>query len=155
MLVPLALKLAGSPYLFGWARPVPVNWGRLANPRRDVALVAAAGPAANLLMLAVWILLGVLISVIAQSWMWPLLQMVRAGIIINCALIVVNLVPIPPLDGSRIVSAMLPSHLAKSYNRYERFGLLLVLVLLFTGVLGNILDPVLRLMVSLSLGALG
>jgi len=155
VLVPLGLKLAGSPYLFGWARPVPVDWSRLRRPRRDMALVALAGPGANLVMLGAWVALGMLLSAVAAAPGGGLPgAMVRAGIVINSILIVVNLVPIPPLDGSRVVSALLPPAAAAQYGRFEHLGLVLVLVLLLTGVLGAVLGPVLRVVIGLSLGAL-
>ncbi len=155
VLVPLALRLAGSPYLFGWARPVPVNFANLPNPRRDMALVALAGPAANVVMLSAWIVIGILARAAAVNPGGALIPMVQAGIIINSLLIVVNLVPIPPLDGSRVMSALLPPVLAARYNRFERFGLVIVLLLLLSGILGAVLNPILRVVVGLSLGAVG
>jgi Zn-dependent protease len=141
VLIPLALKLLGSPFLFGWAKPVPVNWRNLRHFRRDVALVAAAGPAANLVMLAGWSLLlgspaGAIPFVNAMSW---------TGVLFNATIMALNLIPIPPLDGSRIVTAVLPARLAVLYNRAEPFGLVLVALLLFSGILGGMLRPVLAL----------
>ncbi len=141
VLVPLALKLLGSPFLFGWAKPVPVNWRNLRHFRRDVALVAAAGPAANLGMLIGWsLLLG---SAAAQYGF--VADMCRTGIVFNAVIMTLNLFPIPPLDGSRIVTAVLPARLAVAYNRLEPFGLLLTAALLFSGILGGMLGPVLGL----------
>jgi Zn-dependent protease len=141
VLVPLALKLMGSPFLFGWAKPVPVDWRNLRSFRRDVALVAAAGPAANLCMLVGWSLLlgspaGALPFVNAMCW---------TGVVFNATIMALNLIPVPPLDGSRIVTAILPARLAVLYNRVEPFGLLLVALLLFSGILGGVLRPVLAL----------
>lgn len=141
VLIPLALKLLGSPFLFGWAKPVPVNWRNLRHFRRDVALVAAAGPASNLCMLVGWaLLLGSPVAahpfVSAMSW---------TGVLFNATIMALNLIPIPPLDGSRIVTAVLPARLAVLYNRVEPFGLLLVAVLLFSGILGGLLRPLLGL----------
>jgi Zn-dependent protease len=141
VLVPLALKLLGSPFLFGWAKPVPVNWRNLRHFRRDVALVAAAGPAANLGMLIGWsLLLG------SAAAGFPFVEaMCRTGIIFNAVIMTLNLIPIPPLDGSRIVTAVLPAHLAVVYNRLEPFGLAVTALLLFSGILGGLLGPVLGL----------
>lgn len=141
VLVPLALKLLGSPFLFGWAKPVPVNWRNLRHFRRDVALVAAAGPAANLGMLIGWsLLLG---SAAADTSFVK--DMCWTGVFFNATIMTLNLIPIPPLDGSRIVTAALPARLAVVYNRLEPFGLVLTALLLFSGILGGLLGPVLGL----------
>lgn len=141
VLVPLALKLLGSPFLFGWAKPVPVNWRNLRHFRRDVALVAAAGPAANLGMLIGWsLLLG---SAAADTSF--IKDMCWTGVLFNATIMTLNLIPIPPLDGSRIVTAVLPARLAAAYNRLEPFGLLLTALLLFSGILGGLLGPMLGL----------
>lgn len=141
VLIPLALKLLGSPFLFGWAKPVPVDWRNLRNFRRDVALVAAAGPAANLAMLAGWSLL-----LRSNAAGIPFVEeMCMTGVAFNAVIMALNLIPIPPLDGSRIVTAVLPARLAVLYNRVEPFGLVLVALLLFSGILGGLLRPVLAL----------
>jgi len=145
VLVPAALLLMKSPFLFGWAKPVPVDWRRLRNPRRDMALVALAGPGANLLMLIGWVLIAAAVGGVLPALgtlREPLLYLIQAGIIANSVLLVVNLVPIPPLDGSRVVAALLPPALAARYGRMEPFGLLIVVALLATGVLGALLRPV-------------
>ncbi|MCC7410390.1 MAG: site-2 protease family protein [Gammaproteobacteria bacterium] len=143
VVVPGLLLLAHSPFLFGWAKPVPVDWRRLRHPRRDMALVALAGPAANLLMLAGWLLVALagLHGALAGPLAAPLLEMVKFGIMINSVLMLVNLVPVPPLDGSRVVTALLPPPLAIRYNRLEPYGLIILAVLLVTGVLGTMLRP--------------
>ena len=139
VLVPLVLKLVGSPFLFGWAKPVPVNWRNLRHFRRDMALVAVAGPAANLLMFAGWT--AVLASPLGAL---PLVaDMCGAGVIVNATIMLLNLFPIPPLDGSRILTAALPRNLAVAYNRLEPFGLILAALLLFSGILGGLLGPML------------
>jgi len=141
VLVPLALKLLGSPFLFGWAKPVPVNWRNLRHFRRDMALVAAAGPAANLAMLIGWSLL--LSSPVGRHPFFN--DMCWTGVLFNATIMALNLIPIPPLDGSRIVTAVLPPRLAVVYNRLEPFGLVLTALLLFSGILGWLMGPVLML----------
>lgn len=139
ILVPLALKLLGSSFLFGWAKPVPVTWRNLRNLRRDIALVAIAGPCANLLMLTGWaLLLGSPVgdSAFVQDMCWT-------GVAFNATIMALNLIPIPPLDGSRIVTAALPARAAVLYNRLEPFGLVLTALLLMSGILGWLMEPVL------------
>ncbi len=146
VLVPLAMYLL-SGFLFGWAKPVPIDWRNLKSPRRDVALVSAAGPLSNLIMALGWLgimKLGVLIHTPGLSQ--PLIYMGLAGIIINGFMLVLNLIPIPPLDGSRIVSAFLPPKWARNYGRIEPYGLVILMALLFSGALGSIFIPVLELL---------
>lgn len=141
LLVPVVLYLS-SGALFGWAKPVPVVWRNLRHLRRDFALVAAAGPGANFLMGLGWFALWVLL--IRLKFETPpdfLLKMCWAGIMFNTTIMLINLLPVPPLDGSRIVTAMLPPRAALIYNRVERFGLLLLALLLFSGLLATLLDP--------------
>ena len=138
LLVPIGLKLMGSPFLFGWAKPVPVDWRNLRQLPRDIALVAAAGPASNLLMLVAWAMLIAVSS--PRSLLW---EMGWTGVFFNATIMALNLVPIPPLDGSRIVTALLPPRVARAYNRYERLGLVLMLLLVVSGALGKLLNPVL------------
>ncbi len=142
--MPLLLLLV-SPFVFGWAKPVPVTWENLRNPKRDMALVAIAGPAANLAMVLFWVLViklaGLFEGALPASGVEFLYLMGAAGIIINIVLMVLNMIPIPPLDGSRVVSSMLPGAWANSYSRLEPYGLVILLVLLVTGVLGKVLTP--------------
>ena len=143
VIVPCILVLSGnSP--FGWAKPVPVNWQNLHQPKRDMALVAFAGPLSNLIMLMLWaLLLKLIISTVSSHGLISsaLIVMAEAGIVINSILMILNLFPIPPLDGSRIVTSLLPGNLARVYARLEPVGLILVLILFFTGYLGKILMP--------------
>ncbi len=151
VLLPLLMILTMG-IAFGWAKPVPIDWRNLRHPRRDMALVAAAGPLANLFMLIIWILFLMLASGLAElaSHMIPLLvAMAEVGIIINIVLIVLNLIPLPPLDGSRIVAAFLSPSMALKYHKLERWGLLILVALLFTGVLSKILEPAVELSLSL------
>ncbi|MCZ6717791.1 MAG: site-2 protease family protein [Gammaproteobacteria bacterium] len=143
VLVPTVLLLAGG-FIFGWAKPVPVTWENLKNPKRDMALVAIAGPAANLLMIIFWAALVKLAVILAGSLDWvaqPLAYMGRAGVFINSILLILNLFPLPPLDGSRVLSAMLPGPMAWQLSRIEPYGLIILLVLLISGLLGKWLWP--------------
>ena len=143
VLVPTVLLLAGG-FIFGWAKPVPVTWENLKNPKRDMALVAIAGPAANLLMIIFWAALVKFAVILAGSLDWvaqPLAYMGRAGVFINSILLILNLFPLPPLDGSRVLSAMLPGPMAWQLSRIEPYGLIILLVLLISGLLGKWLWP--------------
>ncbi len=140
ILLPGLLLLSGTGFIFGWAKPVPVNPNNLRNPKRDMALVAMAGPASNLLMALGWAMMvrfGILVDTAFASL--PMIYMGIAGISINLVLAIINLLPIPPLDGSRILSGILPDRLAWQYNRFEPYGFYLLLFLLATGMLGAML----------------
>ena len=141
IVVPGLLLISFTGFIFGWAKPVPVDARNFKNPRKAMAIVAMAGPLANLLMAIGWALLvriGVMVQQI-ESISLPLIYSGVAGITINLVLGLINLLPIPPLDGSRIVTGLLPSRLAWQYNRLERFGFIILLALLMTGGLGYIL----------------
>ncbi len=143
ILVPAATFLL-SGFLFGWAKPVPVNFDGLRRPRRDMALVALAGPGANLVMALFWALMMRFGFGFEQTLPWaaqPLIYMAYAGILINAILLVLNLLPILPLDGGRVVAALLPPRLEAGYAQMEPWGLVIILVLLFTGLLQVIVGP--------------
>lgn len=141
VLVPgLMLFLTG--FVFGWARPVPVDARNLRHPRRDMAWVAAAGPFANLCMALTWALLAQVGGAIGGWAGAPLVYMAVAGIFINTILMVLNLLPLPPLDGGRVAVGVLPAHLARPLARIEPYGIWILLALLFTGLLGGILWPI-------------
>lgn len=132
ILVPLLLFFMGG-FIFGWAKPVPINWGNLKNPRRDMAYVAVAGPAANLIMAIFWgIVAKIAMSIHASSPEAGVIfyNMGLAGVMVNIALLVLNMIPIPPLDGSRVVTSFLPPDLAEKYNRLERWGFFILLAML-------------------------
>jgi len=137
VLVPgLLYALAGI--VFGWAKPVPVNWDKLRNPRRDMALVALAGPLANVVMLLIWAAVAKLGLAYGQDYF---VATGLAGIMINAVLIALNLLPVPPLDGSRVVSALLPAEMALQYGRIEPYGLIILLVLIGSGALSRLMEP--------------
>ncbi|GHU29661.1 peptidase M50 [Betaproteobacteria bacterium] len=139
----LSYLAVGNAILFGWAKPVPVNFGRLRNPKRDMLWVAAAGPGVNLLMAFGWALLLKLVMTLPDGmYTLPLVKMSVVGININLVLMVLNLLPLPPLDGGRIAVSLLPYRLAVPFSRLERWGFPILLLLLFTHTLDLILWPV-------------
>ncbi|MFM8547974.1 MAG: site-2 protease family protein [Betaproteobacteria bacterium] len=148
LLVPALILLAGKllgagGMLFGWAKPVPVDASAFRSPRRDLGLVAAAGPGANILMAIAWALLFKLL-IVFEIGVEFLLLMSQAGILCNIGLAALNLLPVPPLDGGRIVASVLPLPAAIVWYRLERYGLLIVLALLASGLLGAVLSPAIR-----------
>ena len=144
IVVPTIMYFA-SGFIFGWARPVPVNWRNLGHPRRDMALVAIAGPVANLLMLFFWAISAkiILLSGSDSNYLTQLLLiMCSIGITINIVLMILNLFPLLPLDGGRVLTAMLPPNLAIPFSRLEPYGLIILVLLLVSGILWKILIPV-------------
>lgn len=133
---------AGTAMLFGWAKPVPVNFGRLRHPKRDMLWVAAAGPAVNLLMALAWAGVFKLVFLMPfNTFSHPLAEMSRTGINVNLVLMVLNLLPLPPLDGGRIAVSLLPYAQAVKFAQLERWGFPILLLLMFTGILGDIMWP--------------
>ena len=142
IVLPLAILLfSGDSFLFGYAKPVPVDFGRLRRPKRDMLWVAAAGPLANLGMALGWAAcLKLAWALPDNSFTLPLTEMSKIGIVTNCVLMVLNLLPLPPLDGGRIAVSLLPHSLAWRFARLERWGFPILLVLLFTGILGAVMN---------------
>ena len=149
IIVPIVLFLLGG-FIFGWAKPVPVNWSNLKKPRRDMALVALAGPIANLFMALLWAVIAkitilILATNISSTSIKDILTFFllagEYGILINLVLMVLNLVPIPPLDGSRVVSALLPKKAAYQYGRIEPYGIWILIALLAFKILHLIIFP--------------
>ena len=140
VVVPILMLLLGG-FLFGWAKPVPVGMRNLRNPRRDMALVAIAGPMSNLAMAVGWgVLAKVAISMNPTEGIWlGILLMARAGIVINLVLMVLNLLPFPPLDGGRVLTGLLPEAQARAVDRVEPYGLIILVVLMVTGILSKIM----------------
>lgn len=147
VVVPALMLLMQAP-AFGWARPVPVNYSNLRNPKRDMVYVAAAGPLSNLIMALFWALIVRLGMALAATGAWfsmPLVYMGSAGIFINLILMVLNLFPLLPLDGGRVLAGLLPTRLAGKYSRIEPYGIWILIGLLVSGVLFRILSPFLSI----------
>ena len=141
ILVP-ALTVALGGILFGWAKPVPVNFSNLRRPKQDMLWVAAAGPAANLFMVFLWAAVMKLTHLMPMNdYSQPLILMGMAGVSINAVLMALNLLPVPPLDGGRIAVSLLPPALAMPLARIEPYGLFILLALVFTGLLGTLIGP--------------
>ncbi len=142
-LILLVSSLGSSGFLFGWAKPVPVDFGSLRHPKRDMIWVAAAGPGSNLVMAIGWaIALKVMFMVGFRETFF--LEMAKAGVIVNIGLMALNLLPVPPLDGGRMLTGLLPLKLAVPYSKLEPYGLFIVLGLMATQTLSIFLAPFYR-----------
>jgi Zn-dependent protease len=155
IVVPLVTFLLTG-FLFGWAKPVPINGRNLRRPRRDMALVAVAGPGANLVMGVLWglvVQLGLALWHTSQWIALPLVYMGAAGVLINVILMALNLFPLLPLDGGRVLNAALPPAWSARFSQLEPYGLILLVLLLITGVLGGVLNPVIQTTIGLMPGS--
>jgi Zn-dependent protease len=154
ILVPLAILLTskllgGGAILFGWAKPVPVNFSNLRRPKQDMLWVAAAGPGMNFVMAVFWALMIQLGHALGNSFSMPLMLMGAAGVFINVILMALNLIPLPPLDGGRIAVSLLPMKQAISFSKIEPYGFFILLGLLFSGILGMLMWPLISLFIGL------
>jgi Zn-dependent protease len=148
ILIPGLLLLMQAGFIFGYAKPVPINWKNLRQPKRDMALVAVAGPASNLLMAIAWALLIRLAPLLGEAGT-ALVYMGVAGITINIILMVLNLLPLPPLDGGRVLTGLLPGPWAYRFSRIEPYGFFILIGLLVTGILGAVLWPLISIVMSM------
>jgi len=148
VLLPLMTLVLGG-ILFGWAKPVPVNFGALRNPKKDMLWVAIAGPASNLLMALGWALIFKFSSSFTENYFTePLMDMAVIGIKINVVLLVLNLLPLPPLDGGRVAVSLLPHREAYQLSKIEPYGMYILIFMAITPVLGWVLFPLIRFVES-------
>lgn len=140
IIVPAILFMLGG-FVFGWAKPVPITWRNLRHPRWDMALVAVAGPLANLVMAFMWVAVAKVAIALHNA---PFSYMAQIGISINLVLMLLNLLPIPPLDGSRVLASFLSPAMAYQFNKLEVYGFLILVLLLASGLLARILGPALQ-----------
>jgi Zn-dependent protease len=159
IIIPILCIVMGGP-IFGYARPVPINPYNFKNPKKDMAVSSLAGPGLNIVMAFSSVLLLRLVGAFQGSlpepygnwFLVPLSYMLIYGVMINVVLAVLNLIPIPPLDGSRIVYWLLPEKAATAYYRLERYGLLIILALFYFNILGKIMSPIIGYVLSAMLG---
>jgi Zn-dependent protease len=157
VILPLMLTLMKTGFLFGWAKPVPVNYSNLKHPKRDMAIVALAGPVSNLLMLIGWaaVLKATMQVAADEGVVLGLRYMAVAGININIILMVLNMLPLPPLDGGRVLTGVLPHRAALAFSRIEPFGFVILILMMISGVLGAVLQWPMALCYGLTLQLFG
>ncbi len=144
VVIPGMLLLLSAPFLFGWAKPVPVNFSNLNNPKKDMMWVALAGPASNLVMAIIWAIILGLFKSSGTSHALFVIGMAQVGIMINLVLMLLNLLPIPPLDGGRMAVSLLPTPWSYKLASIERYGMFILIFLIVSGLLSAILLPLLR-----------
>lgn len=143
ILVPMVMLVMGG-FLFGWAKPVPVNMRNFKHPRKDMAIVAVAGPLSNLLMAVLWGLVWKMTLMMPAQWEHiaiPILLTAKFGIFLNLVLMVLNLLPLPPLDGGRVLTWLLPISMAQKLDQIERYGIIVLIGLLFFGLWEKVIQP--------------
>ncbi len=160
ILIPVLLLIVGSPFLFGYAKPVPIDFRKLHRPKQDMVWVALAGPVANVLLAIASAILLYIVARLPASMLWlanPVSAMCQASILINMVLCIFNLIPLPPLDGGRVAVGLLPGSASYLLSRLEPYGFMIVVVLLLTGILQNIIGPPVmgsaRLLITWAVGA--
>jgi len=144
VLVPVLLLVVGSPFLFGYAKPVPINFRKLNRPKQDMVWVALAGPVTNLLLALVSALLLYVMARLPATMLWlanPVGAMCQASILINMVLCIFNLIPLPPLDGGRVAVGLLPGPASYHLSRVEPYGFIIIIVLLLSGILQSWIGP--------------
>ena len=140
------VTLLVSPFVFGAAKPVPVNFAALRKPKRDMIWVAAAGPLANLVMMLGWAIVGkIAITIGASGPTYFLASVAQAGIFVNALLMIFNLFPLLPLDGGRILTGLLPDRMAYAFSRTEPYGMFILIALIVTGVFGKFMWPLVEM----------
>ncbi len=147
VIVPLFLLVLGSGMIFGWAKPVPVDARNLRHPRRDMIFVALAGPLSNLLMAMAWAVITKL-AMGLPAWFYPIAYMGDAGIMINLVLGVLNIIPIPPMDGGRVLMNMLPGRIAWRLHQFEPYSFIILILLIMSGVLSFVISPIVYVLLN-------
>ena len=155
IILPALLFFLQAGFIFGWAKPVPVNFSNLRNPKKDMLWVALAGPGANLLMAIFWTIVYTNQQIFPSIGQNFISVMAVAGIQINIVLMVLNLLPLPPLDGGRVAVSLLPYPWSSKLAGLERYGFFILIFLLATGLLGAILSPLIRISQNIILAIFG